>query len=470
MSYDLIVIGGGTAGLVASAGAARLGARVALIEVNRLGGECLWNGCVPSKALLAAARAAADARGARELGVDADPQVDFARVMQWVRTAQERIEPHDSPERFRSLGVDVVQGHARFTGERTVQVDGRQLTARHIVIATGSRPAIPPVDGLAEVPYLTNETIFDVERLPERLLVLGGGPIGLELAQAFVRLGSQVQVLEAMEQLLPREDAELAAALGARLRSEGIEIHLGAAVRSARSVGSQIRLIAQTPAGQQIEFTGDALLVATGRKSHVEGLELQRAGVEADRGGPAVDDRLRTTADNVWASGDVTGGLRFTHVADYQSRLVLRNAFFPFSSRADYTSVPWVTYTEPELAHVGLTEDEARQEHGDDVRVWRRPFDDVDRAIIDGRRDGMVKVVTDSRGRILGAHILGHAAGEMINEIVLAMRHKVSVGALSRSVHPYPTYGEAIRQASEGFYKARLSGVASRIVRWMVKH
>jgi pyruvate/2-oxoglutarate dehydrogenase complex dihydrolipoamide dehydrogenase (E3) component len=468
--HDLIVIGGGTAGLVTSAGAAGIGARVALIEQDRLGGECLWNGCVPSKALIACARAAHDARNAERFGVDAtDVRVDFARVLEWVRLAQRRIEPHDSPERFRSLGVDVVTGTARFVGERTLRVDGRTMSAKRVVVATGSKPAVPPIDGLSDVPYLTNETIFSLERQPDTLLILGAGPIGLELAQAFARLGTRVRVVEATPQLLPHEDHELAELLAQRLTAEKVEVLLGARVTRIVQDGRTVRLLAERENSEPVTIEGDALLVATGRASNVAALEPEKGGVETGKPGIIVDERLRTTADGVWAAGDVTGGLRFTHVADYQARLVIRNAFFPLASKVDYSAVPWVTFTEPELAHVGLTEREAGERHGDDVRVWRRPFDDVDRAIADGEPYGMVKLITDRKGRLLGGHVLGHGAGSLIGEITLAMKHRIPAGQLGNTIHAYPTYPEAIKQAAEGYYKSRFTGVVRSIARWFAR-
>ncbi len=466
--YDIIVVGGGTAGLVTAAGSAGIGARVALIERNRLGGECLWNGCVPSKALIAAARAAHDTRYASRFGVNTSAmELDFGLVMDWVHEAQHRIAPHDSPDRFRSLGVEVVEGSARFTGNRTLDVDGRSLTAKRIVIATGTKPAVPPIDGLADVKYLTNETVFSLERQPKTLLILGAGAIGLELAQAFARLGTRVQVIEAASQLLPREDHELAELLGDRLGTEGVEIHLGTAVKRATQTGGRVQL--HTGIGNAPVFEGDALLVATGRTPNLASLDLEKAGVQATKDGIVVDDQLRTTARGVWAAGDCIGPLRFTHVADYQARLVIRNAFFPFHSSVDYSAVPWVTFTEPELAHVGLTEKEARERFSGDVRIWRRAFSDVDRAIVDGRPEGLVKLVTDRKGRILGGHILGHGAGNLIGEIVLAMKHGISAGALGNTMHAYPTYPEAIRQAAESYTRSRFTGIVQRVTNWYVR-
>ena len=471
--HDLIVIGGGTAGLVTAAGSAGVGARVALIERDRLGGECLWNGCVPSKALLAAAGSAHAARQGTRLGVTHPGAiVDFAGVMRSVREAQDRIAPHDSPERFRGLGVDVIEGDARFTGERTIAVGTRTMTARHVVIATGSAPSVPPIDGLADVRYHTNETIFSMERQPRTLLVLGAGPIGLEMAQAFARLGTVVHVVEAEAELLAREDHELAAMLADCLRAEGIHLHLGARVSRVQRAdsGDGIRVIAGPGDGAaKLQLECDELLVATGRTPRLDTLDLSRAGVEATRHGVTVDATLQTTAAGVWAAGDCVGPLRFTHVADYQARLVIRNALFPLTSKADYTAVPWVTFTDPELARVGLTEREARERHGDGIRVWRRPFSDVDRAITDRQTAGMVKLVTTRKGRILGGHILGHGAGQMIGEVTLAMKHGIDATALGNTIHPYPTYPEAIKQAAEGYTKSRFTGVVKHVAQWLVR-
>lgn len=484
--YDIIVVGGGTAGLVTAAGSAGIGARVAVIERERLGGECLWNGCVPSKALIAAAGAATASRKSGRFGVHNDiTRVDFSEVMQWVHDAQARIAPHDSPEQFRGLGVDVLEGVARFTGERTLNVDGRTLTARRIVIATGSAPAVPPIDGLADVPYLTNETVFSLERQPETLIVIGAGAIGLELAQAFARLGTTVHVVEASAELLPREDQEIASLLGERLASEGVRLHLGVKVTrvenaskhgdSVDAAGQPARVrvtgITESENGRSetFELEGDALLVAAGRKPRLESLDLSKGNVDAGKDGVTVDNSLRTTAEGVWAAGDCVGPLRFTHVADYQARLVIRNAFFPFHGNADYSVVPWVTFTSPELAHVGITEGEARDRYGEDFRVWRRPFAEVDRAITDGATQGMVKLLTTGRGKILGGHILGHGAGNMIGEITLAMKHGISATALGNTIHPYPTYPEAVKQAAEAYTKSRFTGVVKRIVNWYVR-
>ncbi len=470
-SLDLIAVGGGTAGLVTAAGGAGLGARVALVERDRMGGECLWNGCVPSKALIAASRAAHAARTASRVGIHAsDVRVAFDEVLDHVRRVQARIAPHDSPERFRGLGVHVVEGSARFLNAHTIQVGEERLTARHIVIATGTRPAVPPIPGLQDVPHHTNETIFSIEALPRTLLVLGGGPIGIELAQAFARLGCTVHVIDAAAQFFPREDRELADMLRRQLEGEGVQIRLDTTVTSVRREGGDI-VLAATRDGVSHEVRGDALLVAVGRRPNVEGLGLDEIGVRTDAGGVVTDGALRTGVKGVYAAGDiVSGGLKFTHVADHMARSVLRNALFPGSSTVSYSGVPWVTYTDPELAHVGLTEVEARDRYGSGVGVWRRELAGVDRVIADAGPAGLVKIITDPKGRVVGGHILGSHAGDMIGELTMAVTLKLSVGQIASVIHPYPTTAEAIRQAAEQRRKAGFTGWKKSLVSWMARH
>jgi len=463
--YDIIAVGGGTAGLVAAAGAAGLGARAALIERHRMGGECLWNGCVPSKALLACARAAIDTRSAYRYGINAtDVHVDFAAVMRHVRNARTTIEPHDSPDRFRSLGVDVILGEARFTAERTLRVDNRSVTARHVVIATGSRPVIPDIPGLSDVAFHTNETIFEIDELPPSMLVLGAGAIGVELAQAFALLGSQVTIIEAAPHILPSEDAELTDVLAKEMTAAGITIRLGTTVERVERSATGVRVFAGgTP------YDAAALLVATGRAAVLDTLDLAVGGVEADGQKLTLDDKLRTTARNVWAAGDVTGGPRFTHVADYQARTVLRNALFPFSTAVNYDVVPHVTYTVPELARVGLTHDEALARFGSGIQAFTRDFGGLDRAIADGRTTGLSKIVADSKGRILGGHVLGNHASSIIAEITLAMREGVTMSRLATVMHAYPGYSEVVKQSADAYMRTRLSGLARSVAGWLVR-
>ncbi|WP_411280216.1 dihydrolipoyl dehydrogenase family protein [Gemmatimonas sp.] len=470
-TLDLIAVGGGTAGLVTAAGGAGLGARVALVERDRLGGECLWNGCVPSKALIAASRAVHAARTAARLGIHpSDIRVAFDEVLDHVRRVQARIAPHDSPERFRGLGVHVVEGSARFVDAHTIQVGEERLTARHIVIATGTRPTVPPIPGLSDVPHHTNETIFSMDTLPGTLMVVGGGPIGIELAQAFARLGSIVYVIEASPDFFAREDRELADMLQRQLEGEGVRLMLNANVTAVRRDGDDI-VLAVTRDGVPHDVRGDALLIAVGRTPNVEGLGLDAIGVRTDKGGVITDGALRTNVNGVYAAGDiVSGGLKFTHVADHMARSVLRNALFPGSSTVNYSGVPWVTYTDPELAHVGLTEAEARDRYGSAVGVWRRELAGVDRVIADAGPAGLVKIITDPKGRVVGGHILGAHAGDMIGELTMAVTLKLTVGQIASVIHPYPTTAEAIRQASEQRRKAGFTGWKKSLVSWLVQH
>lgn len=462
--FDIIAIGGGAAGLVTAAGAAGLGARAALIERDRMGGECLWTGCVPSKALIAAARVAAQVRDAGRYGVRASiDAIDFPAVMAHVRAAQERIAPHDSPERFRALGVEVVEGSAQFIDERTVDVEGRRLQARHIVIATGSKPIVPDIPGLRDVPYHTNETIFELVRQPPSMVVLGGGAIGVELAQAFARLGTETTIIEALS-LLPREDEEVSAALTELLRADGVRVIAGNKARRVLREADQV--VVELDDGAQVRAA--TLVVAVGRFANHQALGLSRAGVQSFTGGLQLDARLQTTARGVWAAGDVTGAPRFTHVADYQARLVLRNALFPFSAKANYEQVPWVTYTDPELAHLGLTEREARERYGDAIQVWTKPFAQLDRAIADGRTAGLVKLIAQRNGKLIGAHVLGEGASALIAEVALAMRHGLKLSQIGNTIHAYPTYPEAVRQAAELPNRAKLTGATRRFVSWLV--
>lgn len=464
--YDIIAIGAGAGGLVTAAGAAGLGARTALIEHHRMGGECLWTGCVPSKALLAAARVAATARDGARYGIDvADLRVDFKRVMNHVRNAQQTIAPHDSPDRFRALGVDVVQGTATFADAATVVINDQRIHARHIVIATGSRPAVPPINGIDSVPFLTNENVFELDELPASLVVLGGGAVGVELAQAFALLGSKVTLIEADPRILRTEDEEIGELLGQLLRREGIIIHTATSVQRVVKVNEGVQV-----ATSQGTFTAAALLVAAGRRANTDTMQLDNAGVAHDETGVHVDRYLRTNVKNIWAVGDVVSGApRFTHVADYQARLVLRNALFPGRSATNYESVPWATYTDPELAHIGLTEREARERHGDDVRVWRKPLAELDRAIADGRTEGLLKIITDAKGRILGAHALAPQASTLLGEIALAMKTDVPLSKLSAIMHAYPTYPEAVKHIGDAYVRAGFRGLAKKAANWLVR-
>jgi pyruvate/2-oxoglutarate dehydrogenase complex dihydrolipoamide dehydrogenase (E3) component len=417
-------MGGGTAGLVCAAGAAGLGARVALIEKSRLGGDCLHTGCVPSKALLHAARR----------------RMDFASAMAHVRASRDAIAPHDSPERFRSLGVDVIFGAAAFADRRTVRVGDARLRFTRAVIATGSRPTVPHIDGLQDLRYLTNENVFDLTTQPRSLTILGGGPVGCELAQAFARLGTRVTLVEAGRQLLPREDLDAAALVAAALAADGVEIRTGTTVRSAR------------------ELAGDAVLIAVGRQATVKGLGLDAAGVACSDEGVHVDDRLRTTNPRVYASGDVCSRFKFTHAADAMSRIVVQNALFFGRKRASALVIPWCTFTTPEVAHVGIAAAETARQRASTITV---PLTDVDRAVVDEDTGGFVRV-HHRAGRILGATIVAAAAGEMIGTVAYAMRQGGTLGDLAAAIFPYPTLSTALRQAGDIYQRTRLTPAARR--------
>jgi pyruvate/2-oxoglutarate dehydrogenase complex dihydrolipoamide dehydrogenase (E3) component len=456
---DLLVVGGGTAGLVAAVGAAGQGARVTLIERERTGGDCLWTGCVPSKALITAAAAAHTARTSGHLGVHAgDVRVDLGEVMTHVKGAIATIEPHDSPERLRREGVEVIHGEARFVAPDAVEVDGRRLRFRRGLIATGSAPVLPPVDGLAAAHPLTNETVWDLDVLPERLVVLGGGPIGCELGQAFQRLGAQVVLIEMADRLLPREEPEASQLIETRLRAEGVDVRTATkAVRvSADGDGHVVGL--DGGAGEET-VRADAILVAAGRAPRTAGLGLDRAEVAVDeRGAVTVDDRLRTSNPRIFAAGDVTMKLPFTHVASTHGATVVQNALFGLRARVDHERIPWVTFTAPEVAHVGLTAAQARERFGAGISVRTAAHDDLDRAVAAGAIDGFAQLVGDDKGRLVGATVVGPRAGETIGEIVAWMANDAKVGTIARgSTHAYPTWSDDVSAASLQELRASLA-------------
>jgi pyruvate/2-oxoglutarate dehydrogenase complex dihydrolipoamide dehydrogenase (E3) component len=471
-AFDVVVIGAGSAGLVSASGAAGLGARTAIIEKARFGGECLWTGCVPSKALIRTAQLRRDARCAGDVGLEpSEIGFHFSEVMASMRAVIARIEPHDAPQTMQERGITTIHGTARILAPHRIVVAGEELETKRIVIATGSRPVLPPIEGIEDVGYLTHETILELEERPQRLIVLGAGPVGLEFAQIFARLGTGVTVVEMASSILPREDAEASAALREILAEEGIEFRLGWQAVAAERAGDGARLRLEGREGSRSEVTGDVILVATGMRPFTESLGLENAGVELTSDGAIrVDDTMRTSAANVWAAGDVTGKLFFTHVADYQARLVVRNMFFPFRGKADYGRIGWATFTDPTLARIGLTESQARERHGDRVRVYRQPFDDLDRAITDRAGRGFVKLVTDARGRLLGAHILGSHADAVIHEVAIAMRSGMKAGPLSQLVHIYPTWPEGVRRAADAYYRERFAESRLRpLIRWWVR-
>ncbi len=472
--YHLLVIGGGPAGLVAAAGAAGLGARVALVEKHLLGGDCLNVGCVPSKALLRCARAAAEARRADRFGVRVGGvEVDFAAVMERMRRLRAELSHHDSAARFRELGVDVFLGEGRFTSPHTFEIGGQTIRFSRACIATGARAAKLPIPGLDEVEALTNETVFSLTALPARLAVIGAGPIGCELAQAFARFGSQVTLFEAMPHILPREDQDAAMVVAQALMADGVTIRCGREpcpakiVRLARRGDERVVHI-ETPDGTE-ELVVDQVLVGVGRAPNVEGLGLEAAGVEYDRSGIRVDEHLRTTARHIFAAGDVCSQYRFTHAADAMARIVIANALFFGRGKATALTIPWCTYTDPEIAHVGLYPQQAA-ERGIAIDTFRIDFSQVDRAVLDGSTEGFVKVhVRKGSDRIVGATIVGPHAGDLISEISVAMAGGVGLGRLSSVIHPYPTLAEAIKKAADAYRRTKLTPFAKKLLGLMLR-
>jgi pyruvate/2-oxoglutarate dehydrogenase complex dihydrolipoamide dehydrogenase (E3) component len=467
LTPDICVIGAGTGGLVVAAGSSQLGAETVLIESHRMGGDCLNTGCVPSKSLLAAAHAAVAHKRATRFGLEQGaPRIDFARVQQHVRGVIAAIAPNDSQERFTGLGVTVLREQARFTAPNEVLAGEIRIRARRFVIATGSAAFVPPVPGLRDLPYLTNETIFDIDRLPEHLLIMGGGPIGCELAQAFARLGARVSIVEMMT-ILPKDDAEAADVVRRALIADGVTLYEGHKVVSAAKVGGRVALeIEKDGSGRQLE--GSHLLVAAGRRARVSDLGLELAGVAHSEKGIAVDRRLRTSNKRVFAVGDVAGGAQFTHLAAYHAGIVIRNALFRLPAKVDLSALPWVTFTDPELAHVGLNEAAARAQGP--IRILRWPLSENDRAQAEHRLDGFIKITATEKGRILGADIVGPSAGEMIHLWTLAISQKMKIGAVAGMIAPYPTLAEIGKRAAGNYYLAKLfSPGTKRLVRFLAR-
>ncbi|MCL4693464.1 MAG: mercuric reductase [Candidatus Hydrogenedentes bacterium] len=472
--YNLVVIGAGTAGLVTAAGAAGLGAKVALVERHLMGGDCLNVGCVPSKAIIQSARVSAEVRDAHRFGVQTavESPVDFAAVMERMRAIRSGISHHDSAERFRALGVDVFFGDARFTSRNCVEVGGQALRFSKAVIATGARPALPDIPGLEAAGYLTNETVFSLTECPSRMLVIGGGPIGCELAQAFQRLGSQVTLVERGDRVLPRDDSDAALVVADSLRRDGVSLVLGASIAHVVLVEGNKRAILGRDGGDRV-IDVDAILVASGRRPNVEDLGLESAGVVYEsRTGVQVDDFLRTTNPRIYAAGDVCMRYKFTHAAEAAARIVIQNALFGIAGKknANALTIPWCTYTEPELAQVGLNEQEARDRRIaiDTIQV---SMADVDRARTDGETEGFLKVhVKKGSDRILGATLVARHAGDLISEITLAMTAGVGLRTIADVIHPYPTHAEVVKKAADAYNRTRLTPLLKRvlatILRW----
>jgi pyruvate/2-oxoglutarate dehydrogenase complex dihydrolipoamide dehydrogenase (E3) component len=464
---DICIIGAGSAGLSVAAGAAQLGSRVVLIEAHRMGGDCLNTGCVPSKALLAAAKSAAVMRKASTFGVNAgELRVDFGRVNAHVKSVIAGIAPHDSVERFTGLGCMVIEARAKFIDAATVEAGGQRVRARRFVIATGSRAAVPPIPGLDTVPYMTNETVFENLVLPGHLIVIGGGPIGCEMAQAHRRLGARVSVLD-MGGILPKDDPEAVAVVRKRLVDEGVELNEGIAIVRVEKTAAGVRVAIadpKAPGAAERWIEGSHILVAAGRKPNIENLGLEAAGIDFTKRGITVDDRLRTTNKKVFAAGDVAGGFQFTHLAGYHAGIIIRNALFQIPAKSQPKALPWVTYTDPELAHVGQTEVEARASLGDKLTVLRASFADNDRARAEAETAGFMKVLVTPKGHIAGVTIVGAKAGELLLPWVLAMTEGLKIGAMTRLIAPYPTLSEISKRAASSYYTPKLFSPRTRSI------
>ena len=473
--YNLVVIGAGTAGLVTAAGAAGLGAKVALIERSLMGGDCLNTGCVPSKALLSTARLASRIKHSADYGVAVagSATVDFSEVMQRMRRLRATISPNDSAQRFKDLGVDVFFGDCQFVDSNTVRVTGensqqsQQLSFKRAVIATGARAAVPPVPGLEDIDYLTSETLFSLQQLPARLGIIGAGPIGCEMAQAFSGFGSQVFLVEAASGILPREDPDAAQIVRSVLQKDGVQILSG---------GRQLKIVQQPgirltveSAGQHYDQAVDRVLVSAGRRPNVEGLNLQAVGVQANEKGIVVNDQLQTTNPMIYAAGDVCSRWQFTHAADFMARIVIQNALFLGRAKVSNLLIPWCTYTSPEVAHVGLSETEARQK-SIAVDTYVQQLTDVDRAILDGEDIGFVKVhCKKGTDRILGATIVASHAGDLISEVTLAMKNGIGLRQIASTIHPYPTQADSIRRIGDQFSRTRLTPLVKKLFRQWLK-
>ncbi len=466
--YNLVVIGAGTAGLVTAAGAAGLGAKVALIERSLMGGDCLNVGCVPSKGVISAARIAAAVQRAQEYGVEVPSEitVNFAEVMERMRRLRARISPNDSAQRFRELGIDVYFGQAKFMDSNSVDVAGTRLSFKRAVIATGARAAAPPIVGLGSVEYLTNETLFSLTELPQRLGVIGAGPIGCEMAQAFAQLGSEVFLVETTHGILPREDRDAAEIVQQSILRSGVKLLCCGKNLEIKNDGG-IRLTVESH-GQGYDESIDKLLVSVGRSPNVENLNLESVGVEYDKKGVKVNDHMQTTNPMIYAAGDICSPYQFTHAADFMARIVIQNALFKGRKKSTSLVIPWCTYTSPEIAHVGLYEGQAK-EQGIDLDTYAQELHEVDRAILDGEEDGFVKVhVKKGTDTIVGATIVASHAGDMISEITLAMTHGLGLSKIGSTIHPYPTQADAIRKLGDQYNKTRLTPFVKKLFsKWL---
>ena len=464
--YDIAVIGAGSGGIVAATFAAQAGARVALIEKYRIGGDCTWTGCVPSKALIKAAKVAHEARTASRFGLAAAVEpVNLKTVMDYVRKSIAEVYQYESPDVLKEKGVDVFMGTARFRDAHRLNIalagGDKEISAKNIIICSGGRAYVPPVEGLSSVNYINYDTVFDMEVLPKRFLVMGGGPIGIEMAQAFLRLGSEVHVFHSHSRLIPKDEPEASEVLARCLTEEGAKLHLNSKVLAAKQTDAGVTLTTN-----EGEFTGDALLVATGRMPNVDTMDVEKAGVHYTAKGIPVDDDLQTNVKHIYAAGDVLGGPQFTHYAGYQAFIAARNALFPGSGKGLVESVPWTTFTDPEIAHAGLTEAQARNKYHNDVgvRVWEMTH--VDRAVTESDTAGFIKVIHKKDGVVVGATVVAERAGEVIHEWALAIAHNWKIGDLAGTIHVYPTYSIGNQQlASDYAIESFLGGTTGKILK-----
>ena len=468
--YDSIVIGGGAAGLTTAGISANFGAKTVMIEEDRLGGDCTWTGCVPSKTLIKAASVMHNAKEAEKFGLMGE-QVEFnpLAVMKHIDEVRKEVyEDADRPEIFEEMGIEVVNGSAQFVDEHTVKITDqtgveREITGKYIFICTGAKAFVPPVDGISEIDYLTNESLFEVDDLPQKLVIVGAGPIGTEMAQAFNRLGTKVEVIDMAPGILMNDDPELTTILKEKLEEEGVIYHLNSGVKGVKKSGEKIEVLIEKD-GEEVTVSGASVLFATGRRANIESLNLNAAGVETEKAGIRVNDKCRTNKRHIYAIGDVTGRYQFTHMSEHMAKVATSNALIKVPMKIDKKHVPWVTYTEPELGHIGATEKKLR-EQGVTFEVYRFPFSKIDRAITDGETTGLIKVYAKKwTGKILGASILGAHAGEMISQYALAMRNGVSLRDFADTIHPYPSYGLGARRAADQWY---IRNQSETMVKWV---
>ncbi len=456
--YDIGIIGGGAAGLTVASGAAQLGAKTLLVEKKKeLGGDCLHFGCVPSKTLIRTARACHTIRNAQAFGLPTVevPPVDFAKVKQRIQSVIAAIQKHDSEERFCSLGAKVEFGEPAFTDEHSVRLNGQSVSAKTWVIASGSSPGSPPIEGLDKTPYITNKEMFSLDRLPESMIILGAGPIAAEMAQAFCRLGTKVSVVQRSGQILSKEDKDMADEVMQVLAAEGVAFHLNSSVLGVRDLGSGKEVRIRNKEGESTSLKTEQILVAMGRDPNLEGLNLEGIGVESDRTGIRVDARMRTTQKHIYAAGDVTGAFQFTHAAGYEGGIVVSNAIFHLPRKADYTFLPWCTYTQPELASIGMNEKRA-EEAGIEYSLFSEAFRDNDRSLAEGERIGKIKMLLDTNEKPIGVQILGPHAGELLSEWVAVLNGKVKLSTLASAVHPYPTLGEINKRVAGAYLSPKI--------------